>query len=81
MTYNYEKSIVTKSFSKSHAMTGYRIGWVIAEPSIIEKMSKLQALSLTNVSEPIQYVALQALKAFDTSENTEIIKSRLEALS
>ena len=60
-------------------MTGYRIGYVIAEPSIIEKMSKLQALSLTNVSEPIQYVALQALKA-DTSENTEIIKSRLEAL-
>ena len=44
-------------------MTGYRIGWVIAEPSIIEKMSKLQALSLTNVSEPIQYVALQALAA------------------
>jgi len=77
--YDYEKSIITMSFSKSHAMTGYRIGYVIAEPSIIEKMSKLQALSLTNVSEPIQYVALQALKA-DISENTEIIKSRLEAL-
>jgi aspartate aminotransferase len=60
-------------------MTGYRIGYVIAEPSIIEKMSKLQALSLTNVSEPIQYVALEALKA-DTSENTEIVRSRLEAL-
>ena len=60
-------------------MTGYRIGYVIAEPSIIDKMSKLQALSLTNVPEPIQYVALQALKA-DTSENTEIINSRLEAL-
>ena len=76
---DYEKTIVTKSFSKSHAMTGYRIGYAIAEPSIIEKMSKLQALSLTNVSEPIQYVALQALKA-DTSENTKIINSRLEAL-
>ena len=60
-------------------MTGFRVGYVIADPSIIEKMSKLQALSLTNVSEPIQYVALQDLKA-DTSENTEIIKSRLEAL-
>jgi aspartate aminotransferase len=60
-------------------MTGYRIGYVIAEPSIIEKMSKLQALSLTNVSEPIQYAALQALGA-DVSGNTEIIKSRLEAL-
>jgi len=78
-THNYEKSIVTKSFSKSYAMTGYRIGYVIAAPSIIDKMSKLQALSLTNVSEPIQYVALQALEA-DVSGNTEIINSRLEAL-
>jgi len=78
-TYAYEKSIVTKSFSKSHAMTGYRIGYTIAEKSIIEKMSKLQALSLTNVSEPIQYVALQALNA-DTSGNTDIIKSRLEVI-
>jgi len=75
----YEKTIITKSFSKSHAMTGYRIGYVIVEPSIIEKMSKLQALSLTIVSEPIQYAALQALKA-DVSGNTEIINSRLEAL-
>jgi len=79
LVYDYEKSIITKSFSKSHAMTGYRIGYVIAEEPIIEKMSKLQALSLTNVSEPIQYVALQALKA-DTSENAKIIKSRLDAL-
>jgi len=75
----YKKSIITKSFSKSFAMTGFRIGYAVAEPPIIEKMSKLQALSLTNVSEPIQYVALQALGA-DTSENTKIIKSRLEAL-
>ncbi len=77
--YDYEKSIITMSFSKSHAMTGFRIGYAIAEPSIIEKMSKLQELSLTNVSEPIQYVALEALNA-DTSENTKIIKSRLDAL-
>jgi len=47
LLYGYEKSIITKSFSKSHAMTGFRIGYAIAEPSIIEKMSKLQALSLT----------------------------------
>ena len=76
---NYEKTIITQSFSKSHAMTGYRIGYVIAEKPIIEKMSKLQALSLTNVSEPIQYAALEALKA-DTSENKNMIKSRVEAL-
>jgi len=79
LKWHYEKSIITQSFSKSHAMTGYRIGWVVAEPSIIEKMSKLQALSLTNISEPIQYAALQALEA-DISGNTEIINSRLDAL-
>ena len=41
-------------------------------------MSKLQALSLTNVSEPIQYVALQALGA-DPSF-TDIVNSRLKVL-
>jgi aspartate aminotransferase len=81
LEYNYQKSIITKSFSKSYAMTGYRIGWVVAEPSIIDKMSKLQALSLTNVPEPIQYVALQALKSEEAvAENSRIIKSRLDVL-
>jgi len=61
-------------------MTGYRIGYTIADPSIIEKMSKLQALSLTNVSEPIQYTALQALDSDAYGENASIIESRLEAL-
>lgn len=79
LSYNYEKSIVTQSFSKSHAMTGFRIGYAISNPEIIDKMSKLQALCLTNVSEPIQFVALQALNA-DTSNNTNIVRSRLEVL-
>jgi len=81
LEYNYKKSIITKSFSKSYAMTGYRIGYAVADPSIIDKMSKLQALSLTNVSEPIQYVALQALKSEEAvAKNSKIIKSRLDAL-
>jgi len=76
--YNYEKSIIIKSFSKSYAMTGYRIGYVIADPTIINKMSKLQALSLTNVSEPTQYIALKTLAA-DPSFR-DIVNPRLEAL-
>ena len=79
MISNHEKSIIINSFSKSHAMTGFRIGWVIAEPSIIEKMSKLQALSLTNVSEPIQYVALRALEA-NTTKNEQVVRTRLDVL-
>jgi aspartate aminotransferase len=76
LSYNYEKAIITQSFSKSHSMTGFRIGYAISSPKIIEKMAKLQAICLTNVSEPIQYVALRALEA-DTSNNSNIVKSRL----
>ena len=80
LSYNYKKSIVTQSFSKSHSMTGFRIGYAIAIAEIINKMSELQALCLTNVSEPIQFVALEALDA-DISNNANIIKSRLELLT
>ena len=79
LSYNYEKSIVTQSFSKSHAMTGFRVGYAIADTKIIEKMAKLEALCLTNVSEPMQYVAMKALEA-DTSDNTNTVQKRLELL-
>ena len=79
LSYGYDKSIITQSFSKSHAMTGYRIGYVIADQTIIDKMATLQALSITNVSEPIQYVALQALNA-DISNNSKLIKSKIDIL-
>ena len=79
LKYNYEKSIITQSFSKSHAMTGFRIGYTIADSKIIEKMAKLQALCLTNVSEPIQYVAMKALES-DTTNNTNTIQNRLNLL-
>ena len=77
---NYEKSIVTQSFSKSHAMTGFRIGYTIANQGIIDKLSKFAALCLTNVSEPVQYIAMRALEA-DTSDNTNTVQRRLELLA
>lgn len=79
LSYNYEKSIVTQSFSKSHAMTGFRIGYAIADGKIIGKMAKLEALCLTNVSEPIQYIAMKALEA-DTSNNNKTVQNRLDVL-
>ncbi len=61
-------------------MTGFRIGYTIAKPEIIDKMSKFEALCLTNVSEPVQYVAMKALEA-DTTENTNTVQRRLEVLA
>jgi aspartate aminotransferase len=79
LSYQYDKSVITQSFSKSHAMTGFRIGYALAHLDIIEKMSKLQALTLTNVSEPIQYFAMKAIDA-DTTSNTKTIKNRIETV-
>jgi aspartate aminotransferase len=79
LSYNYKKNIVTQSFSKSHAMTGFRIGYTIADPKTIEKMVKLQALCLTNVAEPIQYAALKALDA-DVTSNAKSIRSKIDTV-
>jgi aspartate aminotransferase len=79
LSYDYEKSIITQSFSKSHSMTGYRIGYAISSNRIIEKMAKLQALCLTNVSEPIQSVAMKSIND-DVSNNTKIMRERLNIL-
>jgi aspartate aminotransferase len=80
LCYNYEKSIVTQSFSKSHAMTGFRIGYAITSPKIIDTLSQLHALCLTNVSEPIQYIAMKALES-DITHNTNTIQTRLNTLT
>lgn len=79
LSYEYEKTIVTQSFSKSHAMTGFRIGYAVSNPQTIDKMSRLQSLSMTNVSEPIQYAAMRSLEA-DTTDNTKKMESRLQML-
>ena len=79
LSYNYGKSIVTQSFSKSHSMTGYRIGYLISSKNIIERLTKLQALCLTNVSEPIQYAAMKSLDD-DVTRNAEIMNKRLTKL-
>ena len=80
LSYGYEKSIVTQSFSKSHAMTGFRIGYAVSSEETIGKMAGIAALCLTSVAEPIQYAAIRATQA-DTAGNSEKIRGRLDLLS
>jgi len=60
-------------------MTGFRIGYAVADQKTIEKMTKLQALCLTNVAEPIQYAALKALDA-DVKNNKKMVRSKIDTL-
>ena len=79
ISYNYENAIVTQSFSKSHAMTGYRIGYVTSSSEIVKKLAKLQALCLTNVSEPIQFIAMNSINE-DVSKNANQIREQMQVL-
>lgn len=54
--------ILVKSFSKTFAMTGWRVGYVIAEKELAEKMVKLNQITLTNVPVFVQQAALKALE-------------------
>jgi aspartate aminotransferase len=78
--YEYDKSIMISSFSKGLAMTGFRVGYGVADKEIIGKMVKVQATALTCVAEPMQYCALASLEVSST-QNKRTMKKRLELVS
>ena len=57
-----ERTIVIGSMSKSHAMTGSRIGWAIAPEELIEHMINLATHTTYGVPGFIQDAALYALR-------------------
>jgi aspartate aminotransferase len=77
LEFEYDKSIMVSSFSKSHAMTGFRVGYAIASKNIIDKISKIQAIAVTSVAEPMQYAAVAAMKS-NVTNNATLMKKRLD---
>jgi aminotransferase len=58
-----DKTIVINGLSKSHAMTGWRIGFTLAPANITEHMVKVHQYNVTCASSVSQYAALEALTA------------------
>lgn len=56
-----ERTISTYTFSKSYAMTGWRVGYVVAKEPFITGLRKLVLYSANGVSTPSQWSALEAL--------------------
>ncbi len=54
--------ITTGGFSKSFAMTGWRLGFAIADPDRIKAMSTIQSHATSNATSFAQYGALEALR-------------------
>ena len=60
---------VAGSFSKTFAMTGWRIGYTIASEEWTRAMVKLQSHSATHPTSFVQYACARALKNEDTTIN------------
>lgn len=56
-----ERTVVLNSFSKTYAMTGWRIGYVSGPREILDQVLKASQYTITNVAECLQMGALAAL--------------------
>lgn len=58
-----DKTIVINGLSKSHSMTGWRIGFLFAPSFIVKEMLKVHQYNVTCASSISQYAAIEALTA------------------
>ena len=60
-----ERTIVINGFSKSYAMTGWRLGYACGPKEIIEQMTKIHQYCIMCAPTTSQYAAVEALKNGD----------------
>jgi aspartate/methionine/tyrosine aminotransferase len=56
-----DRTVLVDTFSKSYLMTGFRIGWCVADRDLVATMDIYQQNSVTNVPAFVQLAALAAL--------------------
>ena len=61
----YERTIVINGFSKSYAMTGWRLGYALGPAPLIEQMTKLHQYGIMSAPTTAQYAAIEALRNGD----------------
>jgi aspartate aminotransferase len=77
-----DSHILINSFSKTYAMTGWRIGYAVVNKELAGKLSRLHQLTLTNVPVFIQQAALKALELRqETAEKMKEIYRRRASLT
>lgn len=57
-----DRTIILNGFSKSHAMTGLRIGYALAHPAVIAAMMKIHQYTMLCAPITSQIAAIEALK-------------------
>ncbi len=62
-----DRCIVVNGVSKTYAMTGWRVGWMIGPPDVVRAAANLQSHSTSNVSNIAQAAALAAVSGDQAS--------------
>ena len=57
-----ERTVLISGFSKSHAMTGWRIGYVAAESRCIQALTKIHQYTMLSAPTMAQMAAIEALR-------------------
>ena len=75
----FERTITANGFSKTYAMTGWRIGYGVAEEDVVKAMTLVLASTTSNVTAAVQLAAVEALQGSQecvASMNAEYLKRR-----
>lgn len=65
-----ERTILINGFSKSYAMTGWRLGYAVGPENIIEQMVKIHQFAIMCAPTASQYAAVEALRNGDSDVET-----------
>lgn len=57
-----DQILVINGFSKAYAMTGWRLGYILANPTITKALTKIHQYVIMSASTPAQYAAIEALR-------------------
>lgn len=60
-----DRTVVINGFSKAFAMTGFRLGYAIGPPSVIDAMNRIHQYTMLSAPTQAQYAALEALESCD----------------
>lgn len=61
-----ERTVVISGFSKTYAMTGWRLGYALGPAPVLDQMTKLHQFAIMSAPTTAQYAAMEALKNGDS---------------
>jgi aspartate/methionine/tyrosine aminotransferase len=75
----FDYVISAYSFSKTHAMTGWRMGYIVASKTLIDEFLKLSQFSITSIAPFSQMAALAALSNTEVQLYSESMRAEYES--